>query len=222
MSLISEMENTRRSAEQLVKMSKPDRAKLDPRLQPGVFDGLVADAALLLETAVGAGAARQTRKAATKVQGDAAGRLVALIMAMRSTMKRHKVDGAILTMAGVGKKLNPTVVKSVVEAAEDLARACNAHPDQVRAAGVLPADLERLAALRAQLTTVDLAQEETKVTAREQTAARNAAHKRVKDAIAAIVGAAELAFVDDPARVAAYQALIPTRAAARKAPAPQA
>jgi len=52
--------------------------------------------------------------------------------------------------------------------------------------------------------------------------ARNAAHKRVKDAIAAIVGAAELAFVDDPARVAAYQALIPTRAAARKSPAPQA
>jgi len=53
-------------------------------------------------------------------------------------------------------------------------------------------------------------------------AARNAAHKRVKAAIAAIVGVAELAFVGDPARIAAYQAHLPTRSATLKAPAPQA
>jgi len=220
MSLSSEMENTRRIAEELVKMSRPDRPKLDPRLKPGIFDGLVADTGLLFEKAVGAGSARQTRKAATKMQSNAAGRLIALIMAMRSTMKRNRVDGPILTMAGVGKKVNATVVKSVVEAAEDMAKACNAYPVQVRDAGVLPADVERLFALRAQLTTADSAQEDTKLTAKELTAARNAAHKRVKDAIAAIVGAAELAFVDDPARVARYQALVPTKSAAKKAPAP--
>ena len=222
MSLSSEMENTRRAAERLLKMSLPDRSRLDPRLKPGVFDGLVADSALLLEQAAGAGSARQTRRAATKVQANAAELLIALIMAMRSTMKRNRLDDAILTLAGVGKKMNATVVKSVVEAAEDMAKACARHPDQVRGAGLLPADVERLAALRAQLTTVDLAQEETKVTAKELTAARNAAHKRVKDAIAAIVGAAELAFVDDPAHVSEYRALVPTRSAARKAPAPQA
>ena len=126
------------------------RKSLVISLKPGIFDGLVADTGLLFEKAVGAGSARQTRKAATKGQ----------------------------------------------------------------------ADVERLFALRAQLATADSVQEDTKLTAKELTAARNAAHKRVKDAIAAIVGAAELAFVEDPARVARYRALVPTKSAVKKAPAP--
>ncbi|MBU1410685.1 hypothetical protein KKD52_09275 [Myxococcota bacterium] len=222
MSVISEMESSRRDAEQLLKLLKPDRPRLEPRLMPGLIDGLVADARLLLEKAVGAGSARQAKKAATKVQGNAAELLVELIMAWRSTMKRNKLDDAILKRAGVGKKVSVGVLKSVVEAAEDLAQAYAMYPDQVRGAGVLPADVERLATLRAQLTTVDLAQEETKVTSKEMTSARNAAHKRVKSAIAAIVGAAELAFIGDPDRIAMYRALLPTKSATRKAPAPQA
>ncbi len=222
MSLSREMEETRQKAERLLKTLKPDRSRLDPRLPPGLIDGLAADSGLLLDKAAGAGTAKTERKSATQDQTKVAGSIVELVMAMRSTLKRHKLDGTILSRAGVGKKVSVAVVKSVVEAADDLIRTCGLYPDQVRGAGVLPADVERLCALRAQLITVDVAQEGAKVTAKEMIAARNAAHKRVKAAIASIVGVAELAFVGDPERIAAYQAHLPTRSTTRKAPAPRA
>jgi hypothetical protein len=60
------------------------------------------------------------------------------------------------------------------------------------------------------------------LTAKEKTALRNLVHARVEDAIACIVAAAGLAFFDDPARLAMYQALLPSTKSTAKPAAPPA
>jgi len=220
MSVISEMENSRRKGEEAVELVKVDRPKIEPRLPAGTIDGLIANLPILRDSAVGATDARQAKKAATKGQTNAAELLYNLVMAGRAAIKYNKLDAEVCTRAGVGKTMNLKVVKSVLDGAEMMSQAYTQFPDHLRRAGLLPSDLEQIQALRAQLTSVDVAQEAAKLTAKEKTKARNEAHLRVKTAIAAIVGAAELAFVHKPERLALYRALIPTRSSAKKAPAP--
>ncbi len=220
MSVISEMENARRFGEQVIELLKSDRTKIEPRVGAGLIDGLIADLPMLRDSAVGATDARLAKKAATKGQTNAAELLYNLVMAGRAAIKYNKLDAEVCTRAGVGKTMNLKVVKSVLDGAEMMAQAYTQFPDPLRRAGLLPADIEQIQALRAQLTSVDVAQEAAKLTSKEKTRARNEAHLRVKAAIAAIVGAAELAFVHKPERLALYRALVPTRSAAKKAPAP--
>ena len=220
MSISSEIEATRRSGEQVVELLKSDRFKIEPRVAAGLIDGLIADLPLLRDIAVWVADARQAKKAATKGTTNAAELLLALVMAGRTTIKLNKLDAEVCARAGVGKSMNIKVVKSVLDGAEMMVQAYAQFPDQLRIAGVLPADIERIQALRAQLTTVDVAQEGAKLSSKEKTAARNEAHRRVKAAIAAIVGAAGLAFVDNADRLALYQAVIPVKSAKKKDPAP--
>ncbi|PKN45454.1 MAG: hypothetical protein CVU59_09045 [Deltaproteobacteria bacterium HGW-Deltaproteobacteria-17] len=220
MSVIEILEADRRRGEQLKELVIKDRTKIEPRVSAGLIDGLIADLPYLRDIAVWATDARQAKKAATKSQINAAELLFNLVMAGRATIKLNKLDAEVIARAGVGKNMNLKVVKSVLDGAEMMIQAYAQYPDPMRRAGVLPADIEQIQALRAQLTTVDVAQEEAKLTAKEKTAARNEAHKRVKAAIAAIVGAAELAFVNNPERLALYRAILPTKPGARKSPAP--
>ncbi len=207
---------------QLQVLIERDRARLEARLEAGVLDGLDADLALLRDESTGAVVSRQTRKSATWTQRDAAERLLALVMAVRATLKLRKVDAVVLTRTGVGKKLDARIVRTVIEGARLVVGAYGQYPDQMRRAGVLPGDIAELESLTARLAAVDTEQEGTKVTAKQKTAARDAAHRRVKDAIAAIVGVAELAFVHDPERLAMYRALLPKRIRTRKASTPEA
>ena len=220
MSVISEIENSRRFGEQVVELLKADRPKIEPRVGSGLIDGLVADLPLLRDIAVWVTDARQAKKAATKGQTNAAELLFTLVMAGRAAIKFKKLDAEVCTRAGVGKTMSLKVVKSVLDGAEMMVQAYAQFPDQLRGAGILPADIDQLQALRAQLTTIDVAQETAKLTSKEKTRLRNEAHKRVKDSIASIVGAAELAFVNKPERLALYRALVPSRSSAKKSPAP--
>jgi hypothetical protein len=223
MSVSSEIEVTRSFGEQLKALIKSDRAKLDPRVPPGCIDGMIADLPLLRSDALDAVDARQARLAATKGQGNAASVLYELVMAARFSCKLSKLDSEVLSRMGVGKPMQTKVVKSVLQGAQLVVQAYAQFPDQMRLAGLLPADMDRIQALTAQLTTADDVQEATKLTSKEKTAARNAAHKRVKNAIATIIGAADLAFLDNPERRALYRALLPTkRSAGKPAPTPEA
>jgi hypothetical protein len=206
---------------QLQTLIERDRARLEARLGAGVLDGLDADLALLWEDSAKTASSRQLQKAATSGQLDAAERLLAVVMAVRTALKLGKVDAVVLTRVGVGKKLDARIVRTVLEGARLVVEAYAEHPDVLRRAGVLPGDIAELEALSARLAAVDTAQEGSKVTSKQKTAARDAAHRRVKDAIAAIVGAAELAFVYDPERLALYRALLPKRIRARKASTPK-
>jgi hypothetical protein len=220
MSVIEILEADRRRGEQLKELVVKDRTKIEPRVEPGTIDGMIADLVVFQDEAVGATVLRQAKRSATRSVGNAAQILADTVQAVRNAGRLKKLDAEVLSMLGVGRKLDPRSVKSVLDGADMVAMTYTRHPDQLRRAGVLPADIERISALRTRLTTDDMAQEAQKTTSKEKTAARNAAHKRVQAAIASIVAAAELAFVDNPERLAMYRAVLPTKPGARKSPAP--
>ena len=222
MTLSIEFENAYRSVEMLSELLKKDRGRLEPRLGAGIIDGMFADGPLLRESTLEATSARRARRTATLGQDSAALSLYGRVMAGRGACKRGRLDRQVCNVAGVGRPMKVSVVASVLDGARAILEAYAQFPDQLRSVGVLPADIEQIRALSASLETVDAAQEHTKVTAKEKTAARNAAYKRVKDAISIIVGAAGLQFVDDPERLALYEAVLPVQKRARPAPVPKA
>ena len=217
MTLSIEFENAYRSGEQLSELLKKDRPRIEPRVGAGIIDGMFADMPVLRESTLDARDARRAKKTATLGQDAAALSLFARVMAARVALKRGKLDKEVLARAGVGKSITVKVVASVLDGARAILEAYAAFPDLLRSVGVLPSDIEQIRTLAASLETVDAAQEHTKVTSKEKTATRNAALKRVKDAISIIVGAAGLQFVDDPGRLALYEAILPSKKSARPA-----
>ncbi len=219
MALTDEIEKTRRAGEQILELVKTDRSRLEPRLAAGLIDGLAADLPLLLDAAMQAADTRQAKKASTKTQVAAAERLQDQVMALRSVLRMRKAPAELCTLAGVGKPVKSGVVGSILESAALMLSAYDSRPADFRLLGVLPADIEAVRTLYGQLASADQAQEALKVTAREKTARRNAAHKRVQEAIAAIAGAAELAFLGRPDRLELYRSLVPRRPAPSRKPA---
>jgi len=219
MPLSVEFENTHRLGEMLTELLKKDRGRLEPRVGAGVIDGFLSDHPMLRATSLDTQGARRAKKAATLGQEEAAQKLFVRVMAGRGALKGGKLDKELLTRAGVGRPMNPKSVKSVLDGAQALLEAYAQFPDELRSVGILPADVEQVRALAATLSEKDSTQEQAKLTSMEMTRARNAALKRVKDAISKIVGAAGLQFVDDPDRLALYTAVLPT---AKKSPKPAA
>jgi hypothetical protein len=217
-----EFENTHRSSEMLSELLKKDRGRLEPRLPAGTIDGFLADYPLMRLATLDTLGARRAKKTATLSQDEAARRLSARVMAGRGAVKGGKLDKEIQNRAGVGRTLNPKVVKSVLDGAQAFVEAYTQFPNELRGVGILPADIEQIQALAAALSTQDSTQEQAKLTSLEMTRQRNAALRRVKDAISLIVGAAGMHFVDDPDRVALYQAILPTTKKSARPAAPKA
>jgi hypothetical protein len=217
-----EFENNHRSSEKLVELLKKDRGRLEPRVGAGIIDGFLSDYPLLRLTALNALGARRAKKTATLGQDEAAQRRAGRVMAGRGAIKGGKLDKEIQTRAGVGRPLNTKNVKTVLDGAQALVEAYNQFPNELRSVGILPADIEQIRALSAALSTKDSLQEQAKLTSMELTKQRNAALKRVKDALSVIVGAAGMQFVDDPDRLALYQAVLPTTKNSAKPAVPKA
>ncbi len=222
MPLSAEFENTHRLSEMLTELLKKDRGRLEPRVGAGIIDGFLSDHPLLRESSLDALDARRKKQTATLEQDVAARKLSGRVMAVRDAIKRGRLDREIASRAGVGRPLDAKIVKSVLDGARAVVEAYAQFPDQLRAVGVLPADLDQIRALAAALSSVDSVQEQAKLTSMEKTKLRNAALKRVKAAISTIVGAAGLQFVDDPDRLALYEAILPTAKKSPKPAAPQA
>ncbi len=202
-------ENVVKSVLHLLELAEKDRAELDPRLPAGAISGLREDTNVLQDEAPGAQAARQLKKAATATQDAVAATLYALVQGIRAACRFAGLEPDVLRAVGVGRRLQGTVVKSLVDAAVLVDQAYREFPDALRSAGVLPTDIERVTALRDRLRSVDAVQEQQKVTSKEKTAARNRAQQRVQATIGKILAAAELAFLDNPERLAMYRAARP-------------
>ncbi|PKN45461.1 MAG: hypothetical protein CVU59_09005 [Deltaproteobacteria bacterium HGW-Deltaproteobacteria-17] len=198
-----------RSALQLLELAGKDREVLEPRLPAGTLSGLQADADGLRIEAPGAVAARQLTMAATATLESTATTLAAQVQGIRTASRRARLDAAVLRAVGVGRRLHATVVSSVVEAAALVEQAFGEYPDALRSAGVLLADIERVAALRDRLRSMNEAQELGKVSSKEKTASRNLMKRRTLEAMGRILAAAELAFLDQPERLALYRAALP-------------
>jgi len=149
------------------------------------------------------------KKSATLSQEEAAVRLARGLQDLRDAGRLAGLPKEVLVAMGVGKPLRPGTVRTVTAGADAMITAYAEHTAAMRAAGVLPADIEGIKQLRLQLKTVDEEQENRKLTSKEKTALRNQVQARVEEAIARIVAAATLALADDPARVEMYRAHLP-------------
>ena len=167
----------------------------------------------------GALTARQQKKGATATVATTAAAAASRISAMRSALTHAPVLAGFRKAWGVGQKVQPRVVSSVLAAAELIARRAASAPDEARAAGITTADLTSLAAAATALGGADLTQETSKLSAKAATAARNAAGLRVLDATNRIGTAGQLEFHDEPAIAAEFSALL--GAGTKKRPAPK-
>lgn len=216
------IENTVALATRMEPLITKDRTKLEARLEAGVIDGMKADLTVTKAESTAAVLARQFKSAATLSQDELAATIRVLVQAVRNGCKEKRLAPAVLTKVGVGKAINVKSVKSVTDAADSVVKCYQEHTDELRRAGVLPSDIDRITALRDRLAVTDTDQEHQKTTSKDQTKARNEAHKRLVTAMAAIIGAAELAFATEPERLEMYRALCPTRSTPKKPAAPQA
>jgi len=203
-------ESVIRASAALNELAAKHREVLEPRLAPGLIDGLDADAKELRGDTSGAMESRAARKAATATQDAAAVQGAELVSAVRSAIRgAFPGEKAMQRAFGVGTRVAPGKVASVAGALDTLLKAAATRTDKVREAGILPADLERAAGLLEALLGADRAQEAKKVTAKVATARRAKTQLRIEAAIGRIMAAAEMAFLDDPAVLAQFRAAVP-------------
>jgi len=199
-----------------------DRPKLEPRLIAGLIDGFYADIDDLRGKAPGTLAARQLKKAAGATVEQTLELAAQTGQAIRTVCRLAKLDDTVRDAVGVGKPMNAKTLKSVLAGVTMILDGYAQYSAALREAGVLPADIALLTTLRDRLLADDANQAGKKISSKDATAARNAAHQRVEDALGRILAAAELAFLQDPARLAMYRELIPAKPAAKKPAAPKA
>ena len=202
-------DQTQRAGQQILGLAEKDKAKLEPRLPAGTLVGLKDDVPRLDETVDAQKTARVVKRSATLSQEELAVLLSRSLQNLRDVGRLTGLPPVVLTAMGVGKQLRPGTVRTVTSGADAMINAYAEHTVALRAAGVLPADIEAITRMRLQLQSVDAAQEQRKLTSKEKTALRNQVQARVEEAIARIVAAATLALADDPARIEMYRAQLP-------------
>jgi hypothetical protein len=160
-------------------------------------------------------------KLATRQQDEAMAHAVAFLSVARRAVVRAKASVTQRQAFGTTKKYEAAVVSSVVAALDVFLSGADKYTDFVRAAGVLPADLDAAKSLRASLIAVDQSQEAKRSSRKEPTLQRNAAQKRIESAIDAIINAGQLAFMKEPQTSGRFASLVPSaRRPAPKRPPP--
>jgi hypothetical protein len=205
------------------KLASQHRADLEPRLEAGLIDHLAEDVATLRGDARGTVVAKVEKTASTSDKGAEAAKAAVLVGAIRKTVKEnHADDKAMQKTFGVGTKVVVEKHSTVTKALGLIVAAAANHPDQFRAAGLLPADLERVKAALLSLDTKVETQSEKKLTAKQATAAKLAVHLRVEQAFGKIQAAAGMAFLDQPEKLKLFEELVPGHASAKPAAKPAA
>jgi hypothetical protein len=186
------------------------RAALEPRLAPGLLDGLSADLDAFEGKRSAATLASEALREATRTQDAAAKAAHEFLIAARAAIARSGATAAQRTAFGLQIRMRPEKVSSVVAGLDAFLDAATRYPDVARGAGLLPSDLDHARALRAALVAADAAQEAKKQSRKTPTAERTQLQRRIEQAVDAIVAAGTLAFVLDPARAARFRALVPS------------
>jgi hypothetical protein len=213
-----EPEEDLQMGEQTLELAKKDKAKVQPRLEAGILEGLGEDLGHLREGSGNAAVLRAQKVAKTRTQNENVARVVTLVQATRNAAKAAGLGKAVLKAMGVGRKINPGLVKSVRAAAAMVVEAYGTHTAEMRRAGILPEDIDALIGTAGSLEAADSQKEQAKVASWQGTEARKAAQLRVEQAVGLILAAAELALSEDPARLALYRAVVPSAPKGRKAP----
>lgn len=190
---------------------------LNPRLDAGRIEGLGADVGELRGNSQKLLSAMLERNSSTEAQDKMVGTGYGLVSSVREAIRRrYPRDPEIKDLFGIGHRVEQKSVESVARAMQGIIDAADKKPEVVRQAGILPADVDEIRAVRMALVSADVDQEGKKLSAKEATAKRAATQLRVEEAVDCIFGAAKMAFRDQPEIFAKFEAVLP-KSPARKA-----
>ncbi len=192
------------------------RARIEDRLPEGAIDALAEDLGAIGVIVPGALKARLERRGATESQTEAAAHAKDLVMGIRRSLATAGLSKATRAEYGEGSRLAPEVVKSVVGAGEQILSRAAAHPEEVRAAGILERDLVALREAIDAAIAADRTQESRKKAQRDATAARNATLVRIEAIVKRISSAGQLEFVGEPETRRKFEALVAPVAKTKK------
>ena len=188
-------------------LASTHRARIEPRLPPGMLEGLLANVTVLRTAVPQAISAVNEKGASTATQNAAAEHAHAIVMAVREALVAAKVDAETKKEWGIGTKLRPDSVPLVTAAAQTILARAAAHGEEATAAGVLPRDLAALRTALDALSVADVRQDGKKVSSKGVTAARNAAFRAVEEACSRISALGRLEFLHEPTIADRFAAL---------------
>ena len=190
------------------------RPQVEPRLPAGMIDNLAADLTTLGAPPAAAQPAATTTPATAipaapaPTLAEATTAAASLVSAVHASIAGAKAKHAVRKEYGVSSRGPATEPRAVVAAAQKIVARATANPSEALGLGILPADVTALQAAVAALTTAETAARGSSATTAGTTAAaRRAAETGMHEATARISGAGALAFAQNAAVRAEFEAL---------------
>lgn len=184
-------------------------AVLDARLPAGHVAALQANLTQLGAAVPEQKAVRADAQQASHSQQETFARLVALLSAIRTSVKYDADATAADKKAwGVGTKINALTPKPTLAAAQSVLKVAKAKPERAAKLSVFPDDIAKLEALHAAAVAADDEENVKRATAPLSTKARNAAQKNVIAAVKKIAGTGVVAFALDASVRGDFEALL--------------
>lgn len=201
---------------EVLELAEKYRKFLVPRVDAGLIEGLKEDLDKL--GSIG----EEKKKVAARVKGFTGSQDLALkslfnwCVRVREALKRGKAAQSVQKSAGVGSIFPNKNVRLGVAAANAILETYDRNPEVFRNCGVLPEDITQGKALLEVLLTQDELQEREKAKKKDTTASRNALRVRIENAVDKIIGAANVAFWNNPEILKLFTDAIPGTYKAKK------
>ena len=143
-------------------------------------------------------------------------------LALRDALKKGRAPEAVKKAAGVGMIFPNRGVSVAVASLNAVLETYERFPDVYRTCGVLPDDWTEGRSRLAALQSADAEQEGEKTKKKETTQGRIVLRLRIEGTVDRIIGAAGIAFKDQPDVLKLFTDLIPASGKKKAAPAPKA
>lgn len=191
-------------------LAKEQKEAVEPRLQAGALDGLAADLAQLDGLRSGRPARTTLVHGLTGSQKEIAKRGAKWVNAIRGSVKRHGAGEGLRGAVGVGQPVRSGLATSVTTALETILDAAKERPDEIRACGILDADLQNGQALLSALAGARATQDEGMTGKKDLTTLKDKVQVRLEAAVESISSSGYLEFLDrDPLLAQRFADLIP-------------
>ena len=197
------------------------RGVIEPRLEPGLIDGLRADLNGLSGKVSGTTAAQSASQAATATQNTKLAEAHAVLSGIRNAVKKSNAKDDVRRAYGLGAKLNATGVSSVQANGKVVIDRARLNTTEARGMGILDADITTLEALLVAAKAADTTQEQVRAATPTTTGERNTAANRITEAVRSISAKGVLEFARNPTIRAQFDALDDGPAVKKAPPTPK-
>ena len=184
------------------KLAQEHQQDLQPRLKAGQFDSLAADLVQLEALRTGRPARTVAVTGITGTQKELAKRGAKWVNAIRDAVKRHPADAGLRKAVGVGRPVQTEQATSVTTAIQAILAAANERPDEIRACGILDADIQKGQALLTAIGGAVSTQDDGMGEKKDLTDLKNHAQMRLEASIESISSAGHLHYFDTDALLA--------------------